>query len=125
MIDRALNTIPIALFLVTVAFNIVFSLIDLDHDTYIDIFYPSNEILSSPVVCNVFMLLACLKFNASLYNILSVVGLLFLNVSNFIFMYVSIEYSEYQIYSFYAVLAPLALMVAGMWLNRKLMFIEF
>ena len=124
MIDRALNTIPVALFLITVVFNIVFSLIELDHETYIDIFYPSNEILSSPVACNVFMLLACLKFRSSLYNILSVIGLLLLNVSNFIFMYVSIDYSEYQIFSFYAVLGPLALIVLVMWMNRRIKFMR-
>ena len=122
---RVLNTIPIALFVTTIIFNLVFTLIELDHETYIKVFYPSNEFLSSPVVCNVYMLLGCFILKSRLHNILSVVGLLLLNASNYIFMYVSIDYSEYQLYSFYAVIVPLCFIALVAWMNSRVKIIKF
>ena len=96
-LNKILTLVPVVLFLSVVAFNFLFTYLNLNDDSYIRIYYTANEMLGAPLVTNLFLLGACYRYKLCMYNKVSVLGLLLLNVINL--LAINTALGEYQYYN--------------------------
>lgn len=110
-LNKILTLVPVSLFLTVVAFNFLFTYLNLNDDNYLRIYYTANEVLGAPLITNLFLLGACYRYSFCYYNKVSVSGLLMLNVINLIAINTSL--GEYEYYNAIAQvsIAPILVLV--------------
>ena len=94
-LNKILTLVPVSLFLMVVLFNFVFTYLDLNDSNYIKIYYTANEVLGAPLITNLFLLGACYRYKLCMYNKVSVLGLLLLNVINLLAILTNLGELEY------------------------------
>ena len=90
-----MSRVPVFLFLAIVVFNLIACNIEVGN--YLKVYYVANETLGAPLVSNLFMLAACYRYKLCMYNKVSVLGLLLLNVINL--LAINTALGEYQYYN--------------------------
>ncbi len=112
-INYILGRIPITLFLSVVVINLLFTYSAVIQNNYESFYYYMNEILNTSIITNIFILLVVYRYKFCMYNKVSVVGLLGLNVFNIFFMSLNFEYEYYNIYCMWfnhSIMIPLAIL---------------
>jgi len=110
-LNKILTYVPVTLFLIIVVFNFVFARLDLPDSAYLKTYYNSNEIIGSPLIMNLFMLGCCYRYRFCYYNIVSVFGMILLNIVNLLAINTSIGESEYYEAVTQIIIAPVFALV--------------
>ena len=87
--------IPVSLFLMVASFNFLFSALTINDDTYLKIFFTTNEIVNAPLFVGVCLLYVSYRHKLCYYNKVSSIGLIMMNVINLLAIHTSLNDSEY------------------------------
>jgi peptidoglycan/LPS O-acetylase OafA/YrhL len=109
-LNKILTFAPVGLFLLIVFFNYLFAYLQLNDDNYTRIYFNTNEIIGTPLIGNLYMLGTCYRYKLCLYNKVSVLGLLLLNILNLITINTSLDEWEYYSAIMNIMIAPIVLL---------------